>query len=772
MSFSFTPSVYTDARPTVQARVVELNALTPAMVRTFLDSATSNVVGLAPAYGAKCVLSILAFASSSDVLVMRLGKSSTRKAKQVLAPLLAAGPRKAAFRMDTLIAGLFIDHKLRLDGGVDLLSLAPTDNRESVAALIQALGPEDQLSKAHVLKLFRGDESAQKTTVNQLAERAWTACRVATTTTAASVLVINGTRLSTARLIVLSKLVRDLQRLSSLKPTSVENEIATDWDIVKGLLNVNCTRYKTKLQHNRDELQYVLISDSNNKFLTWGRVKGIKGKRAKIQFAGTIPRGPIRITTVGRDLPTNAERERTDVVLKALQSQSQVTSQAFFRRLWFPKELQKKLRSTARSNALVVMPLISFPRPLNASQEAAVRAILSPIEVTLIQGPPGTGKTTVIAASVMSIDAAHYRTGKVYLVAQSNVAVKNIAEKLASVGFLKFKLIVSKDFHFDWHEHLYGKEIETNLIRSDKLADLPILEVERLLAGSKVILCTLSMLSNPNLGEVTRVVPLETVIVDEASQIEIGDYVPLISLFSSQLKKLVFIGDDKQLPPYGNSDIPTLQSVFELEHLRNGALFLDTQCISASPRLPRPRDHTLTLRRMPVQLGTFIGQHVYGGNLRSVHAINTRCCEFIDVARSEEDRQGKSWINLAEVDASVMEARKLTRQRKSFRIITPYDAQRDRIETALKYANLDVKDKVFCVDSFQGNEDDYIILSLVRTTNIGFMNDERRVNVMLTRCKKGLKICTNRAFVLGNAQMTLVGLLATSLGPDAWLPLA
>ena len=38
----------------------------------------------------------------------------------------------------------------------------------------------------------------------------------------------------------------------------------------------------------------------------------------------------------------------------------------------------------------------------------------------------------------------------VWLVAQSNVAVKNIAEKLADFGFFDFKLIVSQDFHFEW----------------------------------------------------------------------------------------------------------------------------------------------------------------------------------------------------------------------------------------------------------------------------------------------------------------------------------
>jgi hypothetical protein len=45
---------------------------------------------------------------------------------------------------------------------------------------------------------------------------------------------------------------------------------------------------------------------------------------------------------------------------------------------------------------------------------------------------------------------AHDRTRTVWIVAQSNVAVKNVAEKLASCAFQDYRLLVSKDFHFDW----------------------------------------------------------------------------------------------------------------------------------------------------------------------------------------------------------------------------------------------------------------------------------------------------------------------------------
>lgn len=37
--------------------------------------------------------------------------------------------------------------------------------------------------------------------------------------------------------------------------------------------------------------------------------------------------------------------------------------------------------------------------------------------------------------------------------------------------------------------------------------------------GTRVILCTLSMLSNDRIAPITRMVPLQIVIIDEASQV-------------------------------------------------------------------------------------------------------------------------------------------------------------------------------------------------------------------------------------------------------------
>lgn len=67
-----------------------------------------------------------------------------------------------------------------------------------------------------------------------------------------------------------------------------------------------------------------------------------------------------------------------------------------------------------------------------------------------------------------------------------------------------------------------------------------------------------------------------------------------------------------------------------------------------------------------------------------------------------------------------------------------------------------------------GNEEDFIILSLVRTKDLGFLRNRRRNNVMLTRCKKGMFICTSAKFLEQKAQETIVGRLLEYCG-DNWV---
>ena len=127
-------------------------------------------------------------------------------------------------------------------------------------------------------------------------------------------------------------------------------------------------------------------------------------------------------------------------------------------------------------------------------------------------------------------------------------------------------------------------------------------------------------------------------------------------------------------------------------------------------------------------------------------------------------------------------------QGKNYRIITPYDAQRSLIEEELKKAELEWGNKCFNVDSFQGevflmyswlntnggvgNEEDYIIISLVRSMDLGFLQDKRRVNVMLTRCKRGLVIFTSKTYInkcAGSSKSLIGKLIINHYKNQAWV---
>ena len=69
-----------------------------------------------------------------------------------------------------------------------------------------------------------------------------------------------------------------------------------------------------------------------------------------------------------------------------------------------------------------------------------------PPPIGAFAGPPGTGKTRTISVALEK----WARCGEpAWVIAQSNVGVKNIAENLAKRE-IDFKLIVSHDFYYDW----------------------------------------------------------------------------------------------------------------------------------------------------------------------------------------------------------------------------------------------------------------------------------------------------------------------------------
>ena len=101
------------------------------------------------------------------------------------------------------------------------------------------------------------------------------------------------------------------------------------------------------------------------------------------------------------------------------------------------------------------------------------------------------------------------------------------------------------------------------------------------------------------------------------------------------------------MPPFGQETNENLQSIFEVAHLRDSAIFLDTQCkLSVLLDLAVNFMHAST-DRMPPQIGDFISTAVYGGQLQSnpSHPITdqTIACHLVNVGHGKQQSQDHSF---------------------------------------------------------------------------------------------------------------------------------
>ncbi|KAJ7678919.1 hypothetical protein DFH06DRAFT_975177 [Mycena polygramma] len=452
--FSVIQDIFKLPYPPIRVTPYHEYDLTREIVSQFLNSTKDDeAIGLAPAYDADNILSALAFASSERVLLVYLAhkppviKGRYRSGRDLLHDMILRSDRrpKYAFKMDNVATALCLDLGFRIARAIDILS-ASQDFRHSMAGLKSVLGGEASLNKANLAALFKHNENICAPAV-QIALQAWTAWRAGTlpamTARLARVPRIDTRAFPEPQLYALSKLAWVARRLEDIKPTRVENEVDSEFSYQGGKLSVTSTRFRTRVlaSHNQRIEVESTVGGKVSKFS--GKTIFVDGRAARIALTAALG-DSIRVTTVGREGPNRAEVQREDIVRNVLQHKSALLKQPFFTALWVARD-EPDWTKTPRTEHEVEL---YFPHAaLNPSQRAAVRAILSNEDIdriTLVQGPPGTGKTTVIAAAVVSIvSCAHDIERTVWVVAQSNVAVKNIAEKLAGVD-CEFTLVVSK----------------------------------------------------------------------------------------------------------------------------------------------------------------------------------------------------------------------------------------------------------------------------------------------------------------------------------------
>lgn len=241
------------------------------------------------------------------------------------------------------------------------------------------------------------------------------------------------------------------------------------------------------------------------------------------------------------------------------------------------------------------------------------------------------------------------------------------------------------------------------------------------------------------------------VIIDEAARVSPRD----LMIPMAQGKRIVLVGDHRQLPHIIDEDVARSmdageagpneadwlkQSMFEYLFAQRLKTLEETDGIQRRVTLDQQF-------RMHPALGDLISRNFYerfdraerfGSGLPATHfahrlpGTNDRPAAWLDVPVSagSSRRNGTSWIRQAEVDRIVSQLREWVESPEgshlTYGVISFYKAQADLIRRQVRQELGAVADderriRVGTVDSFQGMEFDVVLLSVVRTVPIGWV---------------------------------------------------
>ena len=251
----------------------------------------------------------------------------------------------------------------------------------------------------------------------------------------------------------------------------------------------------------------------------------------------------------------------------------------------------------------------------------------------------------------------------------------------------------------------------------------------------------------------------DVTIIDEAGQIQIQNALVPMSVSS----KVIMLGDHKQIPPIADPDLVKLCESNEVEtDLLEKSLFEDLYNVL-------PNDNTTLLDtqyRMPAEMADIISEWFYGGEYKSpdfkrntepyIPSLFNKNLVLIDTSKEPKRKDNKSpeggYRNIleAEVIKALLKSICIDNEMDTNEVgvISAWNYQVETIKKELKglFEPEQIRGMVASLDSFQGQERDVIIYSFTKSNQsispkkrrIGFLNELRRLNVAISRCKKTL----------------------------------
>ena len=416
---------------------------------------------------------------------------------------------------------------------------------------------------------------------------------------------------------------------------------------------------------------------------------------------------------------------------------------------------------------------------LNLGQRLAVERAVRATDAALIHGPPGTGKTRALVEVVRQGLLLRRR---ILVTAASNVAVDNIARRLAACGVKVLRLgsatKVAPDLAECTLQHKMAQlpemaEAQKNFDAAQRIADgkgrrlaqpgKRIGELRReahassdqarakVMRRSRIVCSTAAGVDAVPLGDEK----FDLVVLDEATQAP--DPVALAALERGAV--MVLAGDPKQLPP------TVIAQATDARAGLSSTLF--ERCAARWP--PHATTMLTTQYRMSEELMRYPSQAHYDGKLEAAAANRQHRLQDLIPEATLSERDGQPWIVIdtralgnseAFDDKSssysndrhgqlvVTEIRRLIDQGvhvSDIAAICPYSAQTRRLRQQLA-TQVDEGMETGTVDGFQGREKEVVIVDLVRSNadgKIGFLQDVRRTNVAITRAKRQLIVIAN-----------------------------
>ena len=412
-------------------------------------------------------------------------------------------------------------------------------------------------------------------------------------------------------------------------------------------------------------------------------------------------------------------------------------------------------------------------KPLSSAQERAVRqSLTSPL--TLVQGPPGTGKTTTSASIVYWL--SRQGDGQVLVCAGSNAAANTLARAIARLGVSTIRYYASSAVSSHWsdmpcnvllsHYAIETKELTALRAQQQNVGGFLVGSHERrfkrlvkestqeALALVSVVVCTCSAAGDSLLAGRT----FHAVLIDEAAQItEPETLIPI----TKGCHVLVLVGDQQQLSPLVKCAAAKAGglaiSMFErLTHCFPKHCFLDEQ------------------HRMHPALSHAPNALFYGGRIRDAAGIRElRASKDVTFPwpvpghpfffwhlrnREQTGPRGNSYSNSQEAQCIcrlVCALVKCGAPAEEIGVIAMYEAQRVLVTTMLRSSvaagSLTSEQlsevEVATIDAYQGRERDFILITVSRSNDLtqeraalGISLDPRRLNVSLTRARRGLVV--------------------------------